>query len=515
MAFIPPEVYSKLEKTCGAFVDRYNREDLTKRELKDGWDFKVNIPSSVYLAQLLRPDVPNAIRWSLPPDDEDWDGALDVVLGLCGDQLLPYSWELDRARMTSQLETLFDCAEKTHDLYWTFFMPAGEKVPVESTRECFLHGKEMLRRLNKCPIWTRIGARVISSKCEAVVDIETDELLTYPHQPAVIAVPKGTTGAAIIALRQEAARLTKMKVARIDRFLERHHKYLIHHPICLKWRGCQLNEGNLVHLDAVGRLTREQALRLYKATRSVRFLSVARQPPILDLYAYLGNIRLTRGPKALVSLGRSFGMSQHVIDQLWEIELQRRSFEKAISRIKVYPMAVERIRAGFRLAIESYWAEIQKADGLIESCRPFYLNSAMAEATAPRPPDVSKAAWKADLRRIGRLVRRIDAVDLTILQDLPKSGFINCFPVYPNSMSTEENPLSEGGFLDKGQVAELLGVSLRTVDSRLREGRLSHYKIGRKVRISRKQFQAYLADSKVGRECRMTDMAQNGGAPDA
>ena len=52
--------------------------------------------------------------------------------------------------------------------------------------------------------------------------------------------------------------------------------------------------------------------------------------------------------------------------------------------------------------------------------------------------------------------------------------------------------------MSKRDVAHTLLVSLSWVDARLRERRLRHYKLGRRVLISREHVKALLADAEVG-----------------
>ena len=56
-----------------------------------------------------------------------------------------------------------------------------------------------------------------------------------------------------------------------------------------------------------------------------------------------------------------------------------------------------------------------------------------------------------------------------------------------------KTPISDRQFLTRADVADLLGMSPEWVRSRLEDGSIAYYKLGRSVRISVEDLEAFLA----------------------
>ena len=70
----------------------------------------------------------------------------------------------------------------------------------------------------------------------------------------------------------------------------------------------------------------------------------------------------------------------------------------------------------------------------------------------------------------------------------------------PEARTTPREQSEVEPFLNKREVAERLGIKLRTCDAWMAEGRLIFYKVGRSVRFRWSEIQAHLAQT--ARVCR-------------
>jgi len=278
---------------------------------------------------------------------------------------------------------------------------------MEEVRGVIKSAKRWIRELNRAKLWRLLGAYVVAVKYELVVDVSDPELKTYVHGHAIFAVPKGATPALAQQLARDATSITHMHFGRVKTWNEKKIGYILKHPLKLRWTD---GAGYLSKLEVVAKLNSAQAVRIHRATQRLDYLSFTRSKRSLSLCTDIARIPIHSVRPAL----KKVIPSGHVADQLLEVEMQRRYAEGVIKRTKIYPLPVEEIRSAFRLAMEGILEGYSDLHPLGDPSRLVYLNT-----LAPRPrhrwrDGTSKRVWRADLRRIRAMRRRVDAVELMI-----------------------------------------------------------------------------------------------------
>lgn len=257
--FLPPDFCSAFTGSPEQLVDYFQRTDLTVNQLAKLSATRITLPSTAYLAQLLRSQRIPAIKWEIR------NGKVQVSF-LRG-SFLPYNWELKRRRRTAKLHALLNRWSATHDLYWIWVQCDKSKVPIEKAKEAARRCKLRLRQLNKSQALRALGIHLVVGKYELVIDIRTDKLLTYVHSHVIIAVPKGLNPDVVESTVKKAGKIAGLNFGIPLKWNDGKIGYLLKHPFKLRWNSGK--GGYLPRLSVAARLNPQQALRIYRATQGM------------------------------------------------------------------------------------------------------------------------------------------------------------------------------------------------------------------------------------------------------